>query len=246
MKAILIHGAWQGGWAWDRFLPLLANAGFAAEAIDLPGNGTDRTKPADVSLALYVAHVGGKIRASGGRVLLVAHSGGGIVASALAEAFPGQVAGIAYVAGLMLPDGGAFSDIVSSLAAGDPAARGIGPHLRWSADGLASTVPPEAARRIFYHDCRPEDADAACRRLTPQPESGRALRPRLTPERFGTVPRLYVEALLDRSVVPAAQRRMQALVPGAQIAGLESGHAPQLSMPEKLAACLFPWLAARW
>ena len=44
----------------------------------------------------------------------------------------------------------------------------------------------------------------ACARLSPQPEGGRAVSPRLTPERFGTVPRLYVEAKNDRSVVPAA------------------------------------------
>lgn len=245
MTVILIHGAWQGSWAWNRFLPLLGKAGFSAEAIDLPGNGSDRTPTTEASLDRYVTHVGARIVAKGGPVLLIAHSGGGVVASALAEAFPDRVAGIAYLAGMMLPNDGSFADIVAPLAAADPAAAGIWPHLLWSADGLVSTVPRDAARRIFYHDCRPEDADAACARLTPQAESGRAISPRLTPARFGAVPRLYVEALLDRSVVLAVQRRMQALVPGAQIVSLESGHAPQLSMPEKLANCLIPWLGAR-
>jgi len=245
MRVILIHGAWQGSWAWDRWLPALAEAGFDADAVDLPGNGVDRTPPADVSLDVYVAHVGDRIEAGEGPVAIVGHSGGGVIASQAAEQFRERVLGVAYVAGMMLPDGGAYAEVVGGLADQDPAAAGIRPHLAWSDDGLTSTVPATAAREIFYHDCRPADAATACARLVPQPEGGRAISPRLTATRFGTVPRLYVEAHKDRSVVLAAQRRMQALVPGAEIVALDSGHAPQLAMPEKLAACVIPWLRAR-
>lgn len=245
MRVILIHGAWQGGWAWDRFLPMLAEAGFDADAIDLPGNGSDRTPAADVSLDLYVAHVGTRIEAGEGPVAVVGHSGGGVIASQVAEQFCERVSGVAYVTGMMLPDGGTFGGVVGDLAEQDPAAAGIRPHLLWSDDRLTSTVPADAAREIFYHDCDPADARAACAMLVPQPEGGRAISPRLTAGRFGTVPRLYVEARRDRSLVLAAQRRMQALVPGAEIATLDSGHAPQLAMPEKLAACVIPWLRAR-
>ncbi|UZE49249.1 alpha/beta fold hydrolase [Rhodopseudomonas sp. P2A-2r] len=178
-------------------------------------------------------------------VVLLAHSGGGVIASEVAERCHDRVSGVVYVAGMMLPNGGSFGDVVGPLVAADPAAAGIRPHLVWSADGVTSTVPPDAARQIFYHDCAQDDAEAASVRLTPQAEGGRAISPQLTSQRFGTVPRLYVEALQDRSVVLAAQRRMQAMVPGAWVVGLDSGHAPQLAMPEKLAACVIPWLAAR-
>jgi pimeloyl-ACP methyl ester carboxylesterase len=85
-------------------------------------------------------------------------------------------------------------------------------------------------------------AAAAAARLTPQPQSGRAVSPRLTAERFGTVPRLYVEATEDRSVILAVQRRMQALVPGAAVVSLPTGHAPQLSAPAALLAAILPFL----
>lgn len=245
MRLILIHGAWQGSWAWSRFLPVVAAAGFRAEAIDLPGNGSDSTPAADVSLDVYAAHVGNRIRSDDDPVVLVAHSGGGVIASEVAERCRDRVSGVVYLAGMMLPDGGSFGDVVGPLVAADPAAAGIRPHLVWSSDALTSTVPPDAAQQIFYYDCAQEDAEAASARLTPQPEGGRAISPRLTSRRFGTVPRLYVEALQDRSVVVAAQRRMQAMVPGAAVVSLDSGHAPQLSMPEKLAACVFPWLRSR-
>ncbi len=44
----------------------------------------------------------------------------------------------------------------------------------------------------------------------------------------GTVHRLYIEALQDRSVPIAVQRTMQRLVPGARIATIDTDHAPQL------------------
>ena len=39
--AILVHGAWQGAWCWERATAALAGAGIKALAIDLPGHGND-------------------------------------------------------------------------------------------------------------------------------------------------------------------------------------------------------------
>jgi pimeloyl-ACP methyl ester carboxylesterase len=241
---ILIHGAWQGSWVWDRLIPLLADSGgIAPLAVDLPGNGTDHTPPADVSLELYVDHIGVALRQHGGRVSLVAHSGGGIVASAVAERFPDRIGRIAYVAGMMLPDNMAFAELTAQLRGDYPAVAGIGPHLIWSGDRLTSSVPVQAALDHFFQDCAPQDAVAAARRLTPQPERGRAVKARLTPQKFGRVPRLYIEAEADCSVILACQRRMQELVPGAEVATLPTGHCPHLAAPRLLADVLIPFLS---
>lgn len=238
---LLIHGAWQGAWAWDAFVPPLAAAGLTTEALDLPGNGTTpATEP--VSLDLYVRHVRAAMARIGRPVSLVAHSGGGLVASQVAEAEPDGVARIVYVTGMMLPDGMAFAELVRGTIADHPEAAGIGPHLVWSDDRRSSTVPEAAALAFFYHDCSAETGRSAARKLTPQPEDGRAVRPRLTAARFGRVPRLYVEATADRSVVPILQRRMQALVPGAAVVSLPTGHAPQLVAPRLLAEAITPFL----
>ncbi|MDJ0112679.1 alpha/beta hydrolase, partial [Rhodococcus erythropolis] len=75
------------------------------------------------------------------------------------------------------------------------------------------------------------------RMLVPQLESARLMAPVWTEERFGTVPRLYVECTLDRTVPIEAQRAMQKLVPGAQVVSLDTDHAPQLSrLPELIEA----------
>lgn len=243
--AVLIHGAWQGAWVWDRLIPLLANgAGITSVAVDLPGNGNDDIKPADVSLDSYVTHVGAVLARLGRPASLIAHSGGGVVASAVAERFPERVARIVYVAGMMLPSGMAFADLITELKGHHPDAAGIGPHLIWSRDRLISRVPMQAAFAYFFQDCSAADAAAAAQRLTPQPERGRAIRTQLTPDRFGRVPRLYVEAEADRAVIPACQRRMQELVPGAEVITMPTGHAPHLVAPRLLADALIPFLTA--
>ena len=243
--AILIHGAWQGAWVWDRLKSLLANsAGIRSVAVDLPGNGNDDIKPADVSLEGYVAHVGRILERLGRPATLIAHSGGGITASAVAEHFPERVARIVYIAGMMLPSGMAFADLIAELKGDHPDAAGVGPHLIWSRDKLTSRVPLQAALAYFFQDCSAADAAAAAQRLTPQPERGRAIRAHLTSGRFGRVPRLYVEAEADRAVVPACQRRMQELVPGAEVITMPTGHAPHLVAPRLLADMLIPFLTA--
>jgi pimeloyl-ACP methyl ester carboxylesterase len=48
---VLVHGAWHGGWCWDRVVSLLKRVGHNAVALDLPGSGSDITPIADVTLA---------------------------------------------------------------------------------------------------------------------------------------------------------------------------------------------------
>ncbi|MFT9453067.1 alpha/beta fold hydrolase [Komagataeibacter saccharivorans] len=240
---IVIHGAWQGSWAWQRFMDVWATrTAIPAHAVDLPGNGVDGTPARDATLARYVAHVAELMDTIGTPVHLVAHSGGGVVASAVAERFPARVRSIAYLAGMMLPDGMGFGQVVERMVPQYPAATGINPYLRWPEPGMVSVVPPEAAVAIFLQDCPPDVAIAASRRLTPQGLGGLDLRASLTAARFGTVPRLYVEATGDRSVILPVQRRMQALVPGAQVITMDTGHAPQVADPVGTVDHLLPFI----
>ena len=239
-QLLLIHGAWQGAWAWERLVPEVEKRGYACHAVDLPGNGNDasNTPPEEVSFDLYMRFLAGELDRIGQPVVVVGHSSGGILASQLAENAPGRVAGIIYVAGMMLPDGMGFAELVEALTPTVPEMVGINPHLEWSEDGETSTVAVGAARKIFYQDCPKELADAAEAKLKRHPQRGRTITARLTPERFGRVPRAYIEATLDRAVVPEAQRRMQELVPGAMRYIMETGHAPQLGKPVELAAII--------
>ena len=240
---ILIHGAWQGSWAWARFTPYLQAAGFVTHAIDLPGNGVDGSDPADVTFEACLQHAYGVVRGCEGPVSLVGHSGGGLLVTAFAERWPELISRIVYVVGMMLPGGQSFESVVKSVSRQHPEATGIWPHLAWSADRRVSRVPAEAAIALFLHDCPRDEASAAAARLTPQGEGGRAVTTPATAARYGRIPRLYVEALHDRSVVLPVQRAMQALAPGAAVVSLSTGHAPQVSAPAALAEAIIPFLA---
>jgi pimeloyl-ACP methyl ester carboxylesterase len=236
---LLLHGAWAGHWVWDRVPPLLRAAGHLVVAPDLPGRapwGEDDT----VRVEDMVAHAMAALPQTDVPWIIVGHSGGGIVATMVAERLlavrPGSVAGLVYLAGMMLPSGMSFPE--ACTLAGAPPPQGIEPYLQPTADGRGTLVPPEAAVAIFFQCATPEDAIGAARRLNPQLDTSWMITPRWTAAGAGSVPRLYIEALQDRSVPIAVQRTMQSLVPGARIVSLDSDHAPQLSATGQVAEVL--------
>ncbi|MEF7613383.1 alpha/beta fold hydrolase [Aquincola sp. MAHUQ-54] len=241
---MLIHGAWQGAWAFAAWTPLLAARGWVPHAVDLPGNGWGATADAPADLARYTQQVVDVIDGIGEPVVVLGHSGGGITASQVAEALPDRVLAVVYLAGMMLPSGLSYGELVRDAAAEAPGEdfAGITPYLEWNASRSHSRVRPDGALRCFVHDCDAAAARDAVGLLRPQPETGRDMRNHLSAERFGRVPRLYVECSDDRSVLPALQRRMQRLSPGAQRLVLDVGHVPQLAQPALLTALLCPAL----
>ncbi|RYZ03194.1 MAG: alpha/beta hydrolase, partial [Comamonadaceae bacterium] len=243
---VLVHGAWQGSWAFDAWLPHLRARGWTPHAVDLPGNGWGPQAHAAASLASYTQAVVSLLDRLEAPAVVLGHSGGGITASQVAEAVPRQVRALVYLAGMMLPSGVAYASLVRECALERPDVdlAGITPHLQWSDDGAASSVGEAGALACFLQDCPPEAARRAAALLRPQPESGRAMTNTLHPERYGRVPRIYVECLKDRSVHPLVQQRMQQRSPGALRLPLDCGHVPQLACPQALAHLLCPALDA--
>ena len=237
---LLIHGAWQGAWAFDAWRPLLAAAGWASVAIDLPGNGHGPLAGAPAGLDHYTACAAAAAAAIDGPLVVVGHSGGGLTATQLAEALPDRVAAVVHLAGMMLPSGCGYAAFAARIR---PQPHGIVAHLQWNDDRSASRVPPEAALMEFLHDCGPAAARAAAARLTWQPESRRPVAPCWTAQRAGRVPRVYVECTQDRSLPVAVQQAMQAATPGARRVVLDCGHVPQLAQPVQLTRLLGAELA---
>jgi pimeloyl-ACP methyl ester carboxylesterase len=233
---VLVHGAWQGSWSFDAWRPLLEARGYRTVAVDLPGNGWNPAPLGADGLADYTAHVVGVIERLDRPCVLLGHSGGGMTVSQVAETAPERVAALVYLAGFMLPSAMPFINLVAEARAAWPERdfAGIVRHLVHLDQGAATQVPIAAALDIFLHDCPPEAALAAAANLRVQPEAGRAVAARITPARQGRIPRIYIEALNDRSIDIRLQRMMQRLSPGATRISLACGHVPQLAMPEEL------------
>jgi pimeloyl-ACP methyl ester carboxylesterase len=75
---VLVHGAFRGGWAWDRVAPLLRAAGHDVHAPTLSATATSLTRWVD-EVTPYAA---------GADVVLVGHSQGGVVVREVALRTP--------------------------------------------------------------------------------------------------------------------------------------------------------------
>ena len=102
---VLIHGAWHGGWCWDKVKPILEKNGHTVVAPDLPGHGEDKTPIADVSLAAYTERVCEILDQQSEKVILVGHSLGGLSISQAAELRPENIEILVYLSAFLLKDG---------------------------------------------------------------------------------------------------------------------------------------------
>ncbi|NIZ08483.1 alpha/beta fold hydrolase [Pseudooceanicola sp. HF7] len=239
-RLILIHGAWAGAWVFDGLIGELAQRGRRAEAPELPGNGHHRIPAQEVSVPDYLLALEQAIMAGPGPVALLGHSGGGMFVSAALSRFPGRISHAIWLAGMLLEEGSSFEAIQERIA-GKGQRIGVTPHIIPSDDGRTNSVPVEVAMAHFFQDVPQDVARAAAERLTPQPVAGYRI-PAMRPAGFAALPKLYVQCLQDRSVLPEAQRIMCDGVPGLDVVQIDSGHAPQLSCPAELADILDGWL----
>ena len=225
---ILVHGASHGGWCWEKVQPLLEAKGHKVCAPDLPGLGKDHTPPANVTLADNVEKISRLLDKMEEPVVLVGHALGGVTISQTAEARRRKIKALVYVCGLMPPSGKASRE----MTAGDPdmlfrRAREISP------DGLTYTFARATLPTLFYEDVSPEDRYRAMERLRPQPISISTTPLMLTDERYGSVPRWYIECTHDNSVRIARQRAMVKTLPS-KVFTMECGHTPFYSQPAEL------------
>jgi pimeloyl-ACP methyl ester carboxylesterase len=227
-RFVLVHGSWHGRWVWERVIAFLVAKGHEVEAPDLAGRGEDPRPPAAITLTDHVDLVSHVVESSDRPAILVGHSFGGFVISHVAERVPDRVRLLVYLAAFLLRDG----ETVLGVASSAPAAV---PHLDVQEDAGLITIRSDAAREVFYGDCSTDDADRATALLVPEALTPRRTPAELTEERFGRVPRVYMETINDRALPLELQRHMQTALPCREVVSLEAGHSPFLSMPETLA-----------
>jgi pimeloyl-ACP methyl ester carboxylesterase len=232
---IIVHGSWHGGWCFELVKGVLEAAGHEVVAPDLPGMGGDESTLRAVTLQGWADFVAGLCRSATQRpVILAGHSRGGLVISQAAETAPEAIDHLVYICAMMLPDGmsrAQFKRIEGPNSAFDAIITPV--------SGGAGTVVNRARARAVFAQMSPADAvEAAMARVVAEPHGPRSTPLSLTPERFGRIARTYIECTEDRTIPLSSQRKMQQLVPGAEVVSLWADHSPFLSRPQALAAAL--------
>ena len=198
------------------------------EAPDLPGHGTDKTLIQEVTLQSCVDKVCSIIETHSKPVILVGHSLAGLVVSQVAEQIPEKVRLSVYLTADLLADG-------ESLLSEFEQCRQF---IDISRDQSHFTVKNGAVAKLFYNDCSPDDIAKAKKLLCPEATVMFKTPVHLSRERYGRVPRIYIECLRDRTHLPSYQKAMYTASPCLRVFSLDTSHSPFLSAPEQLANCL--------
>jgi pimeloyl-ACP methyl ester carboxylesterase len=234
---LLIHGGGSTARIWDRLQPRLDDR---ALAVDLPGRAG---KPAD--LATLTVHEEASsvlvdVEAAGieDRIIVVAHSSGGLVVPEVVAGLGGRVAGIVLSAALVPTEGGCGVDCMQPrhrdglVLAMEQARR----------DGTVITLPgppadPEPMRTAYGGD--PLDDDTLAFVTDPNRYVTDTVNHYFQPvhwSQVGEVPVTYLLNERDRPIPADLQREMVGRLPRpAEVVTLPGGHLPAVTEPEDFA-----------
>jgi pimeloyl-ACP methyl ester carboxylesterase len=229
---ILVPGAWHGAWCWERVVPLTTAAGHRVLTPDLLGTGSDATPLTDVCLDAWARQIADLALAQEEPVILVGHSRAGIVISQAAERVPQCVKRLVFLAAGLVQNGDSLLEASNRLAP-DFGLEMVAMHP----DGTYTVNEGMIASRL-YNKTDPEWSARAAARLRPDPTNVLTTKLALTPERFGRVPRAYIETADDATVLLSLQRQMQRSMPCSPVITLASDHCPFYSKPEALTEAL--------
>ncbi len=223
MHFVLVHGAYHGAWCWDELRAELERGGHASTAVDLPCDDPD------AGAESYVDEILHAIPKQTGEVVMVGHSLAGL--SIPIAASRTRTAMTIYLCAILPVPGLSFDAQRAAWATGFKSSKPPIDHP----DGSTSW-PEERAIELCFHDCAPDVALAAARRLRRQCWR---ITQEVTPLRqWPPVPVSYVLCKEDRMVSPSYGASAARLQLGVDPIELPGGHSPFLSRPRELAEAL--------
>jgi pimeloyl-ACP methyl ester carboxylesterase len=226
---ILIHGSWHSAWNWHKVTPLLEKKGHKVYAIDLPGMGRDKTPIQEVKFQSTIQKLGAFIDTIPGKVILVGHSKNGIMISQLAELKPEKIEKLIYLAAYLIPDGKTMGEYSAQDTGG-----WLKPYVTRYPETQSHTLQPAIYKEGLYHDCDEDIVEMAKLILSNEPMESAAAQLKLTNERFGSIPRYYIECTEDRAVTPFMQQKMYTETPCKKVYKMKTSHSPFFSKPAEL------------
>ncbi len=231
---VMVPGAWMGGWCWQKVTPQLREAGLDVHTPTLTGLGerAHLARP-DVGLDTHVQDVVNLLEYEDLReVVLLGHSYAGAVVTAVADRVPERLGRVVYLDASVPGDGESMLDDPEFRQYVEEAARRGGDGWRWP-------LPEFADLDRFASIAGISEADLQWFRRLAVPHPLKTMSDRVHLSGAARVPRTYIRCTADSEGSPdpewATQLRND---PGWGYEELPTGHWPQFSMPEELAALL--------
>ena len=226
---VLVHGGWQAPYVWQVVKHQLEARGQKVIVVELPAHGDDFTSPANVSIDVYRDKVIDVMQGIGGRVVLVGHSLGGVVVSAVAEKIPAKIEKLIYIAAFIPANGQSLLDLAST----DQQSL-LGPNLIPSKDQLTLDVVHDNIISIFCQDARPDVQQLVLEKYRVEPAIPFTNKVALTDENFGKVDKYYIHTLEDHALGLDLQNQMVLAAHITKVYSLNTSHSPFLSQPDEV------------
>jgi pimeloyl-ACP methyl ester carboxylesterase len=232
MAFVLVHGAFQGGWCWDRVRPLLEGAGREVVTPTLTGLGerAGELSP-DVGLSTHVDDVVETLEEGDLRdVVLVGHSYAGMLLSAAAARAADRLARLVFLDAFVPKDGDCSFDLM-------PAENATAIRRQAEADGDGWRFPPWPLEMLQV--VAEEDVRWLAPRLTDQPLKVYEEPVHLPPGDWERLPRTYVFCT-ERAFggLFEANAEWARAEPGWDRIDLAAGHEAMVTAPDALARVL--------
>ncbi|MEP9365316.1 alpha/beta hydrolase [Nocardioides sp. CN2-186] len=211
---VLVHGAWADGSCWSAVISQLHERGYSVTAPQFP----------ETSLAADVARLRQVLNRQSGPTIVVGHSYGGQIITALGEDAP-NVVGLVYIAAFGLDEG----ESIGALVEGGPPSPALA-HLDVDALGFA-WLPEDDFVGHFASDVDP--AKARVMFAVQQATSLSVFGDVMGHPAWKDHPSWFLVATNDEAIPPDAERQFAARM-GATTVEVESSHVPMVSQPAKV------------
>ena len=155
---VLVHGAWHGGWCWQRVARKLRAKGHDVFAPSLTGLG-DRSHllSPTVNLSTHIGDITNLIVSHDlDEVVLCGHSYGGLVITGVADQMPEQITALVYLDALVPDDGQCMFDTIPQEIADGFRAQ--------AAEGDGFSVPPMTAEQFNVNEADADWMNQKCKK----------------------------------------------------------------------------------
>lgn len=228
MIFLLIHGAWHGSWCWDKVASDLTKAGHTVLSPDLPGRNESDLSQKEITLNTHVSFLVKLIQDIPEKIVVVAHSFGGVIATQLANEIPDKISSLIYVCAFVPENGQSLMDIAKTTSHKKQPDSMIVDSL-----GKTISIQKASASELFFNCCSLDVQERATRLLCSEPFFPMTERVKINDRRLEKIPKVYIECTLDHALTIEAQRKMCKRY-ACIILSLPTDHSPFLSMPSEL------------
>jgi pimeloyl-ACP methyl ester carboxylesterase len=215
---VLVHGAWADGSSWSAAIERLQAAGYRVTAPQF----------ALTKLADDVARLRHVLARQDGPTLLVGHSYGGQIVTALGEDAPSAV-GLVYIAGFGLDEGESIGGLLEQV----PPTPAIA-HLDIDDQGFA-WLPEDDFLNHFAADV--DRTKARVMYAVQQPLHASALEEVMGTPAWKSLPSWFLVAEGDQTIPPDAQRQFAARM-GATTTEIATNHVAMVSHPDDVVSMI--------